>query len=127
MNQSRWRTIAYWVTTLFGPASFIIGGTLFLTGAEQPVEQMKHLGFPLYLLTILGVWKLLGAIAVVIPRTPLLKEWAYAGFFFHLSGAAAVHALAGDALSVIAQPLVFLALTIASYLLRPASRRLKLQ
>ncbi|MFC4778942.1 DoxX family protein [Paenibacillus sp. GCM10023252] len=126
MNQSRWRTIAYWVTTILGPASFVIGGTLFLMGAEQPVEQMKHLGLPLYLLNILGVWKLLGAIAVLLPRTPLLKEWAYAGFFFHLSGAAAAHALAGDGFTAIAQPLVFLALTIASYLLRPASRRLQL-
>jgi hypothetical protein len=66
----------------------------------------------------------LGAIAIVVPGLPLLKEWAYAGFFFELSGAAASHALAADGPSQIVQPLVFLALVVASWWLRPAGRRI---
>lgn len=122
------KIIAYWATTILGPASFAIGGVLFLTRNEQPVASMTHLGYPLYILTILGVWKLLGAIAVVIPRFPRLKEWAYAGFFFELSGAAASHAFNGDPFfgagpQQIASPLLFLALVIASWALRPPERK----
>jgi hypothetical protein len=123
-NPHRAQLVAYWITTVLGPASFVIGGVLFLSRAEQPLSQLTHLGYPAYLLYILGVWKILGAIAVVVPGLPLLKEWAYAGFFFELSGAAASHALAGDGPSQIAQPLVFLALVVASWWLRPASRRI---
>jgi hypothetical protein len=124
MTPDRAKIVAYWVTTLLGPASFVIGGILFLSRAAQPMEQLTLLGYPPYLLYILGVWKILGAITVVVPGVPLLKEWAYAGFFFELTGAAASHALAGQAAGQIAQPLVFLALVIASWVLRPASRRL---
>lgn len=124
MTLDRAKIVAYWLTTLLGPASFVIGGVLFLSGAEQPLEQLALLGYPAYLLSILGVWKILGAIAVVVPGVPLVKEWAYAGFFFELTGAAASHALAGHGAGQIAQPLLFLALVIASWALRPASRRL---
>jgi uncharacterized membrane protein YphA (DoxX/SURF4 family) len=124
MKNNQWKLIAYWITTILGPASFVIGGTLFFTHAEEPITKLAHLGYPAYLATILGVWKFLGAVAIVIPRFPRLKEWAYAGFFFHLTGAAASHALAGDSLTITAQPLVFLALVIASYVLRPPNRRL---
>jgi uncharacterized membrane protein YphA (DoxX/SURF4 family) len=123
-NKGRMTTIAYWITTIFGPASFVIGGFLFVTHGEEQVMQLSHLGYPSYLLTILGVCKLLGAIVIVIPRFPRLKEWAYAGFFFDLAGAAASYALAGDGPALIAQPLVFLALVIASWALRPPSRKL---
>jgi hypothetical protein len=124
MTSERVKSIAYWLTTIFGPASFVIGGVLFLSGAQQPLEPLARLGYPPYLLTILGVWKILGALATVVPRLPLVKEWAYAGFFFELSGAAASHALAGHDAAQIVQPLVFLALVMASWALRPASRRL---
>ncbi len=125
MNSERTRTIAYWVTTLLGPASFVVGGTLFLSQGGDQVAILAHLGYPAYLLYILGFWKWLGAIITVVPGLPLLKEWAYAGFFFDLTGAAASHAFAGDGLSAIVQPLVFLALVMASWALRPASRRLR--
>jgi hypothetical protein len=124
MTTDRAKILAYWVTTLLGPASFVIGGILFLSRAAQPTEQLALLGYPPYLLYILGVWKILGAITIVVPRVPLLKEWAYAGFFFELTGAAASHALAGHDAGQIAQPLFFLALVSASWALRPASRRL---
>lgn len=118
------KLIAYWITTILGPASFVIGGSLFLMHGEQPLTVLNHLGYPSYLLTILGVWKILGAIAIVIPRFPRLKEWAYAGFFFDLSGAAASHAFSGDGAIEIISPLIFLILVIASWALRPPSRKL---
>jgi hypothetical protein len=123
MNEKA-KLIGYWVTTLLGPASFVVGGTLFLTQGEQQVATLAHLGYPAYLLYILGLWKWLGAVAVVIPGLPLLKEWAYAGFFFELTGAAASHAFAGDGPGQILQPIIFLALVMASWALRPASRRI---
>lgn len=128
LKTARIKTIAYWVTTIFGPASFVVGGIANLTRGPDVVATLNHLGYPIYFATILGVWKLLGAIAVVIPGFPRLKEWAYAGFFFDLTAAAASRAFVGDRLAdgggVIA-PLVFLALVMASWALRPASRRLR--
>jgi uncharacterized membrane protein YphA (DoxX/SURF4 family) len=129
-KNDRLKIIAYWITTALGPASFVIGGVLNLMHAEQPVAMLNHLGYPLYLTNILGVWSLLGAIAIVIPGLPRVKEWAYAGFFFLLTGAAVSHTFSGDpfisdAPAQIAPPLFFLALVIASWALRPANRRLK--
>ena len=118
------RLIAYWVTTVLGPASFVIGGILFLSHGQQQVATLTHLGYPPYLLYILGFWKLLAVIAVLVPGFPRLKEWAYAGFFFELTGAAASHAFTGDDAGQILAPLGFLALVLASWALRPASRRL---
>jgi uncharacterized membrane protein YphA (DoxX/SURF4 family) len=121
---TRARTIAFWVTTIFGPASFVIGGYLHLTRDPQVMATLAHLGYPAYFATILGVWKLLGAIAIVVPGIPRLKEWAYAGFFFDLTGAAATRAFVGDSAADILAPLVFLALVAASWALRPVSRAL---
>jgi len=118
------RTIAYWVTTIFGPASFVIGGVLHLTQSEQVVSTLNHLGYPAYFALMLGTWKVLGAIAIVVPGFPHLKEWAYAGFFFDLTAAAVSRAAVGDSAADIVAPLVFLALVIASWALRPASRTL---
>jgi len=118
------KNIAYWTTTVLGPASFVIGGVLNLTQSEQVVAAMSHLGYPLYFASILGVWKLLGAIAIVVPGFPRVKEWAYAGFFFDLTAAAASHAAVGDSSADVIAPLVFLALVAASWTLRPASRKL---
>lgn len=125
LSNPRLRTIAYWATTLLGPASFVIGGSLFVTQGEHQVASLAQLGYPAYLLYILGFWKLLGAVTVVVPGVPLLKEWAYAGFFFDLTGAAASHAFAGDGAGPIFAPLLFLALVMASWALRPPSRRLR--
>jgi uncharacterized membrane protein YphA (DoxX/SURF4 family) len=122
-KKERLRVVFYWVTTILGPASFVIGGFLFLTHAEPQVAQITQLGYPPYLLRILGAWKVLGALAVVVPGLPRLKEWAYAGFFFELTGAAASHAFAGHGAGEILAPLAFLALVMASAALRPASRR----
>jgi uncharacterized membrane protein YphA (DoxX/SURF4 family) len=124
VTRTRARNIAYWVTTILGPASFVIGGILHLTLSPDVVANLQHLGYPVYFAFILGLGKLLGAIAVVLPRFPRLKEWAYAGFFFDLTAAAFSRAAVGDGAADIIAPLVFLALVLASYALRPASRRL---
>ena len=124
MKRQNMRTTAYWVTTILGPASFVIGGTLGLIRDPQFLAGLEHLGYPAYFATILGTWKLLGAVATVVPGLPRLKEWAYAGFFFDLTAAAASHAFAGGTAIDIAGPIVFLALVAASWALRPASRRL---
>ena len=85
---------------------------------------MTHLGYPLYFASILGMWKLLGAIAIVAPGLPRVKEWAYAGFFFDLTAAAASRAFVGDSSADVIAPLVFLVLVLASWMLRPPSRKL---
>jgi len=85
---------------------------------------MTELGYPTYFMTIIGTWKLLGVAALLAPRQPLLKEWAYAGFAFNLAGATASHVFSGDPLGVFARPAIILAIGAASYLLRPAERRL---
>ena len=84
---------------------------------------ITHLGYPIYLLTILGLWKLLGVVAVLIPKFPLLKEWAYAGFFFVMSGAIFSHIAVGDRVVEMFPGLLLLILTVVSWYLRPADRK----
>jgi uncharacterized membrane protein YphA (DoxX/SURF4 family) len=86
------KTYAFWIATQLGPPSFVIGGYLHLAHDPQVMATLAHLGYPAYFATILGIWKLLGAIAIVSPGLPRLKEWAYAGFFFDPTGAAASRA-----------------------------------
>ena len=117
------RTAAYWLTTIFGPASFVIGGYLNLTRDADVMATTAHLGYPPYFATIIGFWKLAGAIAITLPGVPrTVKEWAYAGFFFDLTGAAATRAFAGDGIGDIVAPLAFLALVMASRALPPAQQ-----
>jgi uncharacterized membrane protein YphA (DoxX/SURF4 family) len=124
MTNEKLKNVAYWVTTVFGPASFVIGGVLNLTRNPDVLATTAHLGYPLYFTALLGAWKLLGAIAIVVPGLPRVKEWAYAGFFFDLTAAAISRAAVGDSTGDIAAPLMFLALVMASWALRPASRTL---
>jgi uncharacterized membrane protein YphA (DoxX/SURF4 family) len=124
MKTSRIKNIAFWTATILGPSSFVIGGVINLTGGEQAVAALNHLGYPAYFASLLGVWKLLGAIVITVPGLPRLKEWAYAGFVFNLSAAAFSHAALGDPAGNIIGPLVFLALVLTSWALRPASRKL---
>jgi hypothetical protein len=85
---------------------------------------MEHLGFPLYILTILGFWYVLAPIALLAPGLGRLKEWAYAGVVFAMTGGFASHILAGDSFGAAAPPLVLAALAVGSYLLRPSSRQM---
>jgi uncharacterized membrane protein YphA (DoxX/SURF4 family) len=100
------------------------GGAAYLLGAEVPLRGMADLGYPAYFVTILGIWKVLGGLALLVPRLPLLKEWAYAGIAFDLTGAAFSHAAVGDPVAKVMVPLVLLAVMAASWALRPGSRRL---
>jgi uncharacterized membrane protein YphA (DoxX/SURF4 family) len=118
------RLVGYWIATAFFCLAMAAGGTMNLLRVEPQQEAMANLGYPMYLMTILGVAKILGVIALLAPRLPLLKEWAYAGFTFDMLGAAASHAFAGDSPVEIVTPLVVLAIAIASYWLRPTPRRL---
>jgi hypothetical protein len=123
MRYEKARTIAFWTTTL-GPASFVIGGVMNLTQADQAVTTLQHLGYPAYFALILGFWKLAGAVAITVPGLSRLKEWAYAGFFFNLTAAAVSRAAVGDSAADVLAPLGFLGLVMASWALRPASRKL---
>jgi len=116
--------VLYWGTTGLLGVALIGSGLAKLTAQAPMVENMEHLGYPTYLLTILGSWMLAGAIALFVPGMPRLKEWAYAGIIFQMTGAAASHALAGDSFAQSMPGLVFAGLAVASYLLRPSTRRI---
>ncbi len=118
------KTMGYWIATGLFCAALGLGGLAYVIRVEFMAERMAELGYPLYFMTILGTAKLLGVAALLAPARPLLKEWAYAGFAFDLIGATASHAFAGDPLAETVRPAVMLGICAASYLLRPASRRL---
>jgi uncharacterized membrane protein YphA (DoxX/SURF4 family) len=119
--------IGYWATTVILAFAVVSGGLGQLAHAWGTVETVTILGYPAYFLTIIGFWKVLGGIAILAPGLPRLKEWAYAGIFFEMTGAAASHVLAGDygenGFHIVAT-LGLAALTIASWALRPQSRTL---
>jgi len=126
-TKPRGKLIAYWAVT------FLLAATVMLSGIGQlmryggNLELVTNLGYPIYVLTILGMWKVLGAIALVMPDFPRLKEWVHAGIFFLMTGAALSHAFAndyGDYGFHIILPLFYAALNIASWTLRPKSRKL---
>ncbi len=123
--------IVYWVSTLWLALGMVSTGMIQLLkmeaeGAVAPpgVYGIKYLGYPVYFLTILGVWKILGVVAVLIPKFPLLKEWAYAGFFFVMSGAIFSHIAMGDPANEIFPGLLLLILTVVSWYFRPADRKI---
>lgn len=118
------KQIGCWAATGLVALAIGMGGVMDLMAPPEMVEGMAHLGYPAYFLIILGLYKVAGAITILLPRTPLLKEWAYAGIAFDLTGAAASHAFSGDTIDKVITPLVILAIMAASWALRPASRRL---
>jgi hypothetical protein len=123
-NWSRIRPIAFWATTFVVVFELAAGSVWNLMTIEWIEVQMIHLGYPHYFAYISGWWQAAAAAAIVAPGLPLLKEWAYAGIFFLWSGAVASHLSAGDPLGTWGAPLMFTACGIASWVLRPADRRL---
>jgi DoxX-like family len=119
------KSISYWVITAIVAFCIGSGGAAELLRVPGTVEGLVQLGYPAYFVTIIGFWKLLGAIAILAPRFPRLKEWAYAGIFFNMTGAAFTNVAVGVAAWHLIVDLVLAALTIASWALRPASRRLE--
>jgi len=114
--------IIYWIATLWLALGMLSTGIVQLIKMKEEVDKMAHLGYPTYFLTILGLWKILGVVAVLIPKFPILKDWAYAGFFFSMSGAVFSHIAAANPLNEILPSLLLLILTILSWYFRPSDR-----
>ena len=115
--------IIYWISTIWLALGMLSTGIVQLLKPEEEIAKMTHLGYPTYLLTILGIWKILGVVALLIPKFPRLKEWAYAGFFFAMSGAVFSHIALGDPVNEIFPSLLLLILSVVSWYCRPAGRK----
>lgn len=117
------KKIIYWIATIWLSLGMLSTGIVQLLKMDQDIERMADLQYPVYLLTLLGVWKILGVIAVLIPKFPILKEWAYAGFFFAMSGAAYSHIASGSPVTEILPSLLLVILTMLSWYFRPPGRK----
>lgn len=115
--------IIYWIATVWLSLGMLSTGVVQLLHVKEDVELILKLRYPLYFLTILGIWKILGVVAVLVPKFPLVKEWAYAGFFFAMSGAIFSHLASGSANEIFPSTLL-LVLTAVSWYFRPADRKL---
>ena len=115
--------IIYWISTIWLALGMASTGMVQLLMINDERVMMTALGYPLYFLTLLGTWKLLGVVAILIPKFPLLKEWAYAGFFFAMSGAVFSHVAIGDQAMSLFGPLLLLFLTIISWYSRPGEKK----
>ncbi len=120
---SKKNRIIYWVATGLLTFGMTAQGITQMLQSKGYADIITNLGYPLYLLYIIGAWKILGVIAILIPRTGLLKEWAYAGFVFVMSGAAASHILSGAPAADVAPAVVLLFLIFASWYFRPEDRK----
>jgi uncharacterized membrane protein YphA (DoxX/SURF4 family) len=116
--------IIYWIATIWLSLGMLSSGVVQLLHLKAEVDLTERLGYPAYFLTLLGAWKILGVLAVLMPRLPLIKEWAYAGFVFVMTGAIISHIASGDAINEMFGPLLLLILTIVSWYFRPAERRI---
>jgi hypothetical protein len=119
--------IIYWIATAWLALGMVSTAAVQLFKAKDGqggVDSITHLGYPVYLLTLLGIWKILGVVAVLIPKFPLLKEWAYAGFFFVMSGAIFSHIALSDSVKEIFPACLLLVLTALSWYFRPADRKI---
>jgi len=119
---SRSHTIAYGITTMIIATELTVGGVWDILRIPRVREVIEHLGYPTYFLVIMGIWKIPGAVALLVPRFPRLKEWAYAGAVFNYTAAAASHLVIGDVRPAL-NPIIFTGITLASWALRPSSRR----
>src|SRR5690606_28012340 len=116
--------IIYWITTIWLSLGMVSTGIVQIIQMDEEVQKMNVLGYPSYFLTIIGIWKLLGVVAVLVPKFPLVKEWAYAGFFFLMTGAIFTHFAVGDEAVEYFGPALLLVLTIVSWFYRPAGRKI---
>lgn len=116
--------IIFWVSTIWLSLGMLSTGIVQLIRMEEEVDMMTNLGYPIYFLTILGIWKILGVTAVLLPKFPLIKEWAYAGFFFTMSGAVISHIAVGDSATELFGPILLIVLTVISWYFRPVERKI---
>ncbi|HET8573471.1 MAG TPA: DoxX family protein [Edaphocola sp.] len=121
---SKSKKIIYWIATIWLASGLLAGGVqqLFLTG--NFIEIFQHLHYPLYMMRILGTWKVLAAVTILAPNFKLLKEWAYAGSFFVWTGALASHLVFGD-LAMSVPAVILIILTMVSWYCRPENRKIK--
>ena len=117
-NWPKSSSISFWITTVVISSAYLITGLGNILPFDHFAQDMEHLGYPTYFLKIIGVWKILGAIAVVIPKIPRIKEWVYAGMIFDLTGAAFSRWAIGDPVPQIFIPLCLATLVTVNYLLR---------
>jgi hypothetical protein len=118
------KRIVYWVCTALVVFFIGSGGLAYAMQVPDVVQGVVALGFPVHFIVVLGVWKVLGSIAILVPGFPLIKEWAYAGIMFDLTGAASASIGTGGEWWHVAAPLSIVVLVAASWALRPQSRRL---
>jgi uncharacterized membrane protein YphA (DoxX/SURF4 family) len=118
--------IIYWIATIWLALGMVSTGLMQLMkkNGQGGLDMLTHLGYPVYVLMMLGVWKILGAVVVLVPGIPVVKEWAYAGFFFIMTGAFFSHLAMHDAATELFPSVLLLILTIVSWYFRPAGRRL---
>lgn len=116
------KSILYWVSTILVTLIYVATGILNLMGSDHILTDILHLGFPPYIMKILGFWKLMAAITILLPKTIRLKEWAYAGMLFDLSGAAFSRMSIGDPPQMIIVPLLIMGLVMISWVSRPESK-----
>ena len=119
--------IIYWIATIWLALGMVSTGVVQLLRAKEGqggVDMITHLGYPTYFLTIIGFCKIIGVTALLIPKNPLIKEWAYAGFFFIMTGAIFSHIASGDPASELIPSALLLILTAASWYFRPADRKI---
>lgn len=115
--------IIYWIATVWLALGMFSTGIVQLMKRKEEIDMISGLGYPVYFLTILGTWKVLGVLAVLLPKFPVLKEWAYAGFFFAMSGAIFSHIASGNAVNEVFPSLLLLILTAISWWFRPVDRK----
>ena len=116
--------IIYWVATLWLALGMTSTGIVQLIKMEEEVAMITGIGYPDYIVTLLGTLKLLGVVAVLVPKFPRVKEWAYAGFFFNMTGAIFSHVVSGSDAAELFGPTLLLVLTVVSWYFRPADRRI---
>jgi hypothetical protein len=123
-SSPRWRSVGYWLATGVVAGELGLGGIWDIARLPAVLDLVTHLGYPSYFLVLLGTWKVLGAIALLVPRRGLVKEWAYAGAFFTYTGAIVSHLTTGYDVAEVGLLAVLTTLTVLSWALRPASRRI---
>ncbi|MGN7720336.1 DoxX family protein [Chitinophaga sp. 22620] len=123
MTTTKRNKIIYWIATIWLALGMISTAIVQLMQMKEEVDNVTRLGYPPYILTIIGVWKILGVVVILIPKFPLVKEWAYAGFFFAMTGALISHFVLGNSFGVYYGALLLLILTVVSWYFRPADRK----
>lgn len=126
-NTTKKQLSAYWISTGLLTFGMLSGGIAQLLHAKWNVGGMVHLGYPLYFMTIIGTWKILGVATLLVPGYRLLKEWAYAGFFFLMTGAVVSHLASGDRITQVVAQSIFVVLITLSWKLRPAKRKFSIR